>query len=237
MAFGPSRKRKMIKPRRRFARKVRKVSTSIKRYVAKALSRNTETKYVQNSVTGVNVGSGSAQVVPSRAYFVNPSLGTGEGARIGDEIMMTGWRLRMLFGFNFTNSVTGGQVRLIIGYLPTGVSGATVVDVESALFTNATNGVDLTMAIRDKDAPVKVLYDRCFKAPNIPLATVAGGTQTRFFDFNKYVSLKKLKLKWNDAGSVPIRNQLFLYMVSNGSGTTTGDVTCTFNARAYYKDA
>lgn len=243
MAFGPSRKRMRTvapKGRRRFARRVvRKVSTSVRQYVAKALSRNEETKYTSLVVGGQDIGPNGATVVQPYLFLPNPAQGVARNQRVGNVCMFTGMKLKAYFNWANAFTVAGGSFRIIIGVLKQPVAVPTTATViEGLLFNNSTGTGDYTIAIRDKDAPVRVLADKTFRSPNEPFHWVTGGGAgvTRGRHIQISVNLKKLKMNWNDSSSTPVSNQLFMYICSNSAGTTT-DLIMSANARFYYKDA
>lgn len=243
MAFGPSRKRSrpmVAKRRRRFARRVvRKVSPSIKRYVAKAINRSEETKYSAFTTTSQEVGPNGSTVLPSWAVLPNPSQGVGRAQRIGNTVHYTGLKFKGFFQWTNAYTVAGGMVRMIVGVLKQPISGTiSAAQIESLLFANATNGGgDGTTAIRDKDGSVRVLYDRTLVSPNQALAWVSGGgnAQVRRKYFNINVNMKKSKMSYDDSSAM-ITGQIFLYICSNSTGATS-DCLMSSSGRFYFKDA
>lgn len=213
--------------KRSFKRNYKNVSPSVKKYVQKAIAKNVETKFVNNTLIASPTDYRSIGNTWLETDLTNIAQGTGIAQRIGHEIKLK--------GFNYRGTLVGGQsnlatddnrntVRIVLGIwdatssTPLTSNGATI-DSYIAKDTTVSKGL------------VKKLYDSV-----IELQT-PGRDSTGYLpamkQLRKFIKLNKHFIRYYGSGSTNDNHKLILSMITDSAapshpGFVNGYVTVFF---------
>lgn len=249
-----NRRGKSVKRLRKSYRKSNKVSKSVKKYVNKVIHQNLENKRftIESSRTlaapsnAVNFQSGNIwQLTPSNATnsWYTLTQGTGEGARVGNEVGLRSAHYRYCLyplAYNATSNPTPKplDVMMIIFSFKRGVSGLTVADAwncfNSNIFANGnlSNGTvnnlfDLVSVINSD--VVTLHHRRIIKlgaTSNILQTGGSAGFANNDYKYNAIGTINVTKylpkkITFNDADNNSTSKQVFLIISPiNADGTT-----------------
>lgn len=214
--------------KRRFARRVvKKVSKTVKAYVAQAIKGASEPKYTNQQLGITSIGSSSAtgSVFQEALY---PTQGVANNQRIGDRIKWTSVHCRLSFGippYAISTSASGNYVRIMLVHIPASAIITTVAQLETDLFDGTIASTYVSSLVK-KESICNVLYDKL-------VHSTTGGVGAFILKFNHKKMLKKL-VEFT-AGTVTVeKGRLGIYFCS--SSATATDCIMTGTIRWNYMD-
>lgn len=199
----------------------------------------TKEKRYDFSAVGIDPIGGSAVSFASVSYGSSTCIaqlcrgiitGTGEGTRVGHEILLRGIYLN--FAVQCASGTESNNFRICI-IRPKGTFTTTsVAALAQQIFANQASASTQWLQPIDTDF-FDVLYDKKRYIMPQDISGV-GSVQERFF--TKFLKFKNgIRMKWNEADSQPNRD-IFLVAISDSSAVSHPGAVAGF-CRLYYKDA
>lgn len=220
-----SRKRKQTQPAKYNKFDDMRLTTQQKKqvkYMAKRLVKSpSELKYVENSFVA-NASSNVWQIFP----ISQPSIGSGDSNRVGDQISLVNMELRWRTGLPSAFTVSNGNqvIRMVMFqyYLDTSVGG---LPLASTIFqTTGSAGAYLTPYNHDQRADFKILYDE-----TVTLSTNGPDVQVR--TVKCYPGRKKVNFV---GATTQAQNLVFIAYIADA--TVTGQALVDYYTRTNFYD-
>lgn len=252
-----SRSRRYRRGKRGLRRRAKRFASRVRRVVL----RTAETKYsegvwgadvywMQGANAGVSLGNnfGAVGFNPWAAI----SQGTGQGNRVGTEIIARGMKVRWTYVQSTATDYAPHFIRIIVVVLPKLISGSAVTSTNMPLFTSGTyvfaSSIPVLNAMPDTDT-VKVLYDKVKRVdqPNSVSVGTVGAPSANFYG-TSFVSHGKFylktkrgngKLAWEQDGTTLKNRPIAIYCLpytygALGASTKMGYFGASW--RLYFKD-
>lgn len=208
--------------------KVSKVSRSVRKYVKKQISKESETKYFDQGMSSFGT-NGTIDYNGQCFDLTWPAQNTTDITRIGDKITLRGLKLRISFEFPTGYAYVSGIIRIIIFQWHT--DNILVAPIPSYILNVVgTQNSVLSPYAHDRQSLRTVLYDKTIKMT--------------YSSDKVAVIVKKINIKWAKktikfvGAAVTGADHIYMLLASDTlDATTAQNVTAYGYSRLWYDDA
>ena len=213
----------------RFYKKKGGLKNTVRALVKKEMKNDAEKKHYKIGVSEITTigsitsGIGSSQFVHLSAM----ALGTSISGRLGNEVKLTGLRLKIIIK-PYINYPAGGDIRNFVRVMVVRSKGAilTTGDMPQSI-SNTNSGV----LDRRDDNLYTVLYDKRIQLYN---DRAIAESLAKSVDIN--LKLNNIRAQW-DLDNAPTRGHVYMYVVSDVNNSQTQTPTMLYNSEVWFTDS